>query len=227
MASTNRLFAIGDVHGHSKPLKALIDELDFRPNDTVVMLGDYIDRGPDSCGVIEALIALSKTTKLVCLRGNHEIMLQQAANDRTAIPYWLNFGGEETMDSYGAKSFDQIPEWHWDFFGNLRPYFETENETFVHAGLDPTKSLSAQDDDSLYWNFFETPKPHISGKRMICGHTPQRDGRPTHLGFATCIDTDITGCGWLTCLDLSTDGYLQSDENGNLREGQLELLRPS
>ncbi|MBK1876082.1 metallophosphoesterase family protein [Pelagicoccus mobilis] len=224
MNKNGRLWAIGDIHGHLTALEALIDELKFRKQDTVVVLGDMIDRGPDSYGVVEKLISLSKRTKLVCLRGNHEIMLERAATDRSAVPYWLSFGGGETMDSYKAKSLDSIPEWHWDFFDRLLPYWESENEIFVHAGLNPDLELHEQSEEVLAWEFFTEPQPHRSGKRWICGHSPQRDGIPAYLGFATCIDTSITDGGWLTCLDVNTNTYWQSDECGNIRTDSLKRV---
>src|SRR5690606_28023272 len=98
-----RRFAIGDIHGCSAALKRLDDELHFESGDLVVTLGDYVDRGPDSRGVIEHLIELQSRAKLVALRGNHEIMMQYALEDRTLIANWVEFGGGATLDSYGAK----------------------------------------------------------------------------------------------------------------------------
>lgn len=221
MPSTSRLLAIGDIHGYLTPFQTLVKELDFQQEDTVVVLGDVIDRGPQSRQVVDLLIELSRQTKLVCLKGNHEIMLEQAANDRSAVAYWLSFGGEATMDSYRARSFDDIPRSHWDFFESLLPHYETENEIFVHASLATDLDLTDQTEDDLYWTFFENPQPHKSGKRMICGHTPQANHQPKHLGFATCIDTAITNEGWLTCLDVRTNEFWQADQDGNVRKGSL------
>lgn len=225
MSSPSRTFAFGDIHGYSRPFERLIEEVAPQADDTVITLGDIIDGGPDSCGVIELLLLLEKRANLIAIRGNHEVMLARAAIDRTAIPYWLSFGGEATLDSYGAKSFREVPEWHWDFLDRLRSYHETESEIFVHGGLDPHTDLKNQTDENLYWRFFENVKPHKSGKRMICGHTPQSTGIPKHLGHATCLDTAITNDGWLTCLWVETNEYWQVNENGTIRQGQLELTQ--
>lgn len=226
MKKPGRTLAIGDIHGHSKALRALINKLNVGSADTVITLGDVIDRGPDSCGVVQTLLRLSVETNLVSLRGNHEEMLTRAANERSAIAPWLGWGGEETMASYEASSFESIPPLHWDYFDGLLAYYETQSEIFVHAAVAHNRALSEQSDEILFWQFLDPnrpPPPHKSGKRTICGHTPQQSGRPLNLGHVVCIDTNITDGGWLTALDVASNCYWQADASGNLRKGQLEL----
>src|SRR6516164_6293810 len=96
-----RTIAIGDIHGCSKALAVLVEAIDPDPDDTIVFLGDYIDRGPDSFGVLEQVIALAQRCVVVPLRGNHEEMLISAARDHTALRAWLSCGGVEALRSYG------------------------------------------------------------------------------------------------------------------------------
>src|SRR3954470_11444972 len=95
-----RLFAVGDVHGCSTALRTLIAAIHPRPEDTIVTLGDYIDWGPDSRGVIEQLIGLSSSCHLVPLLGNHEEMLLDALGSDVKLRAWLDQGGEQTLLSY-------------------------------------------------------------------------------------------------------------------------------
>jgi serine/threonine protein phosphatase 1 len=129
-----RLFAVGDVHGCSTALRTLIDAIDPRPEDTIVTLGDYIDWGPDSRGVIDLLIGLSGRCHLVPLLGNHEEMLLAALESESELRSWLQFGGEETLNSYqydGGR--DMIPEGHVRFIRDCRDFYETPTHIFVHA----------------------------------------------------------------------------------------------
>jgi len=217
-----RQFAIGDIHGCLDALTRLDRELGFQAADTVVTLGDYVDRGPDSRGVIEYLIELGTRCKLIALRGNHEVMMLRARYDRSATVGWVSCGGNQTLDSYHAATFDDIPEAHWKFLESTIPYHEAERDFFVHANVYHSRPLAEQPDHMLYWEFLEQPSPHISGRRMICGHTAQKSGIPLDLGHAVCIDTYAHGGGWLTCLETLTNDYWQASQAGVLRPGCLE-----
>src|SRR5581483_10963025 len=133
--------AIGDVHGCLAALNTLIDAIDPGPDDTLVTLGDYIDRGPQSRGVLDRLIALAGRCRLVPLLGNHEEALLDALRDITALRRWLTLGGADTLRSYGWVSggprralADWIPQKHREFLAGCRPYYETATHLFVHAG---------------------------------------------------------------------------------------------
>ncbi len=216
-----RLFAIGDIHGCLNALTRLDREIEFRASDTVVTLGDYVDRGPDSRGVIDFLIGLRTRCNLVALRGNHEVMMLQARHDRAVRVDWLSCGGDKTLDSYAAATFDDVPESHWNFLESTVPYHEAERDFFVHANALPDLDLAHQPDFMLYWEFFNDPPPHRSGRRMICGHSSQKSGLPLNLGHAVCIDTFAHGGGWLTCLDVLADVYWQASPAGEIRCGEL------
>jgi len=212
-----RTLAIGDIHGCRASLESLADFVGFTETDTIITLGDYVDRGPDSKGVIDFLLELTQKTKLIPLRGNHEIMMLQARDDRMALLGWCGVGGDATLDSYKAESLDDIPAAHWEFLETLLPYHETETHFFVHANAYPNIPLADQPDYMLYWEFFDNPPPHESGKTMICGHSSQKSGQIKNIGHAICIDTFAHGGGWLTCLDAQSGRCWQANEKGGRR----------
>jgi serine/threonine protein phosphatase 1 len=222
-----RHFAIGDIHGCLDALERLDRELRFRASDTVITLGDYVDRGPDSSRVIDYLLALRKRCNLVALRGNHEIMMIRARVDRACLMNWISCGGDRTLDSYGAATFDDIPQSHWKFLEETIPFHESGHDFFVHANACPDLPLADQPFDMLFWEPFGEPGPHQSGRRMICGHTSQKSGRPLDIGHAVCIDTYAHGGGWLTCLETQTDVYWQATQKGELRHGSLRSDEPA
>lgn len=218
-----RQFAIGDIHGCLTALQVLDNELAFGDGDTVVTLGDYVDRGPHSRGVIEFLLGLRKRCHLVALRGNHEIMMLQARSDRSVLLNWIACGGGETLDSYGATGFQDVPESHWDFLAGTLRYHETEQDFFVHANVLPELPLKDQPDYNLFWEHLGgAVARHVSGRRMICGHTRQTSGLPLDLGHAVCLDTHACGDGWLTCLETESGLYWQANQQGELRSGRLK-----
>src|SRR5262245_50312650 len=98
-----RTLAIGDIHGCLSALDALLDEVDPQHGDLVVALGDYVDRGPDSKGVLDRLIALEARCRCVALRGNHDVMMMAGREDREQFREWLNYGGKQTLESYRLK----------------------------------------------------------------------------------------------------------------------------
>ena len=119
-----RTLAIGDIHGCTTHLDALLAAVAPTPVDRLVFLGDYVDRGPDSRGVLDRLIALKETHQVVCLRGNHELMMTRARSDKSEYRMWMQVGGAQALGSYGDKpgrsgTLDSIPEAHWRFIDNL------------------------------------------------------------------------------------------------------------
>jgi serine/threonine protein phosphatase 1 len=224
-----RTFAIGDIHGCLRSLEALLLEINPRPDDWVVTLGDYVDRGPDSKGVLDRILALRERCRCVALKGNHDLMMLAARADREHFDEWLNCGGQQTLASYQAdadwQTFAQaIPALHWRFLEeDCAAYHETDTHFFVHANAYPDVTLADQPDYMLFWEKLEPAawRPHESGKTMICGHSVQRSGRPLVLDQAVCIDTWVYGDGWLTCLDVGSEVYWQANERGDRRMGTL------
>lgn len=222
-----RHLAIGDIHGCINALTTLIDLVGFRHDDTIVTLGDYIDRGPDSRAVVDLLITLDQTHNLIALRGNHEIMMLDSRQKKSWLHAWKGYGGDATLRSYASGddsvgSLTDIPESHYDFFENkLVSYYECDSHFFVHANADANTALKDQSDSTLYWRKWKDPEPHSSGKIMVCGHTVQSTGMPASNGHSICIDTWVYGDGWLSCLDVESGTLWQANEDGETRSFKI------
>jgi serine/threonine protein phosphatase 1 len=226
-AVPGRTIAIGDIHGCSLALRALASAIDPGPEDLLVFLGDYIDRGPDSRGVLEQVIALAGRCVVVPLLGNHEEMLLGALEGQSELRYWLKFGGMEALASYGyggglgvtpSGLRGIIPADHLRFIRGCRDYFETVGHIFVHAYYESGRPLHEQEWGGLRWaSLPPRPEPHRSGKVAVVGHTPQKSGEILDLGFLKCIDTFCHGGGWLTALDVEAGTVWQADAQGRMR----------
>ncbi len=219
-------FAIGDIHGTSDALKTLLDLKLFTDQDTIIFLGDYVDRGPDVKGVINQLIAISSKFNVVFLMGNHEIMMLQSRHNSDLLPNWLMNGGTQTLDSYGIGDDpnwqNNIPQSHWNFLENGRPYYVKGDFIFVHAGLESGTSLVQQDKLHLFWKKYERPVPFEDKKTVICGHTSRKNGLIANFGHTICIDTFAHGGQWLTCLEVTSGKFWQTRKSGEVREGSLD-----
>ena len=214
----SRLIAIGDVHGCSSALQCVLDAIVPTAEDTIVGMGDYIDRGPDSRGVIDILLKLQEQCAFVALRGNHEIMMMHSFEDYLQGPMWVQSGGLETLDSYDGAP-ENVPLEHFNFLRHTKAYHETDTHIFVHANYDPGLALGDQPEELLYWEHLSRrmPGPHYSGKIAVVGHTPQADGEILDVGHLICVDTCCYGGGWLTALDLLAGTKWQANNDGVLR----------
>jgi serine/threonine protein phosphatase 1 len=223
---SGRIIAIGDIHGCAKALAALLEVIQPTLADTLIPLGDVIDRGPDSRGVIEQLLLLQERCRLIPLLGNHEEMLLTARQGED-VRFWRNQGGQETLRSYGAfKEVKDLPEDHVHFIRHWGDYHETERHIFVHAYYDPDSPLASQPWRSLRWQKLpQNARPHYSGKVAIVGHTSQPGGEILDLGFLKCIDTLCHAGGWLTALEVETGQVWQASAAGELRSVREEGLR--
>lgn len=224
-----RTIAIGDIHGCLNALLTLEKGMGWSQDDRLVALGDYVDRGPDSRGVMEWAIQHHRSGHLVALRGNHEAMMLMARDNQSAQKAWMSrvVGGVETLASYGMNDMPgrlvDVPDAHWLFMeSQTRLCWETERFFFAHAGVDPSRALSDQDEGRLLWERFGAQPLHPSGKRLICGHTKQDNGLPLLLEHGVCIDTGAHSGGWLTGLNVDTGEYGQANERGEFRSGRLE-----
>ena len=218
-----RTLAIGDIHGCLTSLEAVVEQAGVSPGDTVVTLGDYVDRGPDSKGVIDFLIGLRERTKVVTLMGNHEILMMNARSSRRDLERWRGpgVGGDATLRSYGGEDFRAIPREHWEFIEGALPFYEEQSHFFVHANAASDVELKDQDPFMLFWEKFRRVPPHRNGKVMVCGHTAQKSGVPANLGHAVCIDTCAYAGQWLTALDVSSGEYWQCNEAGECRSSDI------
>jgi serine/threonine protein phosphatase 1 len=216
-----RLLAIGDIHGCRAALDAVLGQVDPRSEDTIVTLGDYVDRGPDVCGVLEMLIALSKRTRLVPLLGNHDEMMLGVCRGHTFLPaYWSWCGGDATLASYNTSDPSAVPATHLDFLARCPLTFETARHFFVHANYLADMPLDEQPREVLLWQSLKdnVPTAHVSGKTAIMGHTAQKSGEFLDLGYLRCIDTWCYGQGWLTAMDVESGQVWQADKQGKLRK---------
>ena len=226
--SDGRTIALGDIHGCSIALQSLIAALDLQASDTLVMLGDAIDRGPDSCRVIEQLIAINKAVQLVPILGNHEQMLLDAVDDRIPLQDWLMHGGAETLDSYGKDAvLSAIPTEHVEFVRSWGDFHETETHFFAHGNYLPKRRLCDQPWEEMRWRSIKyfMPKPHVSGKVAVVGHTSNKQGKALNSGHLVCIDTFCHGGGRLTVLEPETEHIWQSNEYGEVQESRLPPAR--
>ena len=222
------LYAIGDIHGHKDKLAQLLEMIakdaatHKRTTKRLVFLGDYIDRGPDSKGVIELLLCkLPKKFEAVFLRGNHENTLLHILNgEKQLIPLWMQFGGATMLASYGVNPFSarlminpeklvaalnqKLPDAHRHFLRDTIFSYGCGDYLFAHAGVRPNVELDKQSNDDLIWirdEFLASQQDF--GKIIVHGHSISAapDIRPNRIG----IDTGAYATGRLTCLKLFGD----------------------
>ncbi len=218
-----RTIAIGDIHGCHRAFARLLEILEPETTDTIVTLGDYVDRGPESRLVIERLIELAGSCRLIPLLGNHDIVFMQAlSGSKENYSSWLQIGGDATLRSYNGglpplpRDLELVPESHFRFLESCRDSYETATHFFVHASYDPDRELTDQPETILRWSSLRdfVPAPHRSGKTAVTGHTSQKRGEILDLGHIICIDTYCYGGGWLTAFDPVSRAVWQARESG-------------
>jgi calcineurin-like phosphoesterase family protein len=220
-----RLFAIGDIHGCPDELRAMLNGIAPRAGDTVVFIGDYVDRGPSARDVVEQLLDLEKTgAETVFLKGNHEdMMLSFLGLPGNYGDSFLFNGGVATLDSYGVKSeaelagaIERVPEGHLRFFKELATSYLRPPYLFVHAGVLPTRQFEEQQVEDLLWIRQEFIfNVHNLGSTVVFGHTPLRDVM-LDLPYKIGIDTGLVYGGRLSCIEFS-EGVLYQVARGSKR----------
>ena len=221
-----RAYAIGDVHGRLDLLERMLDLIDRDrrqgppARDYLILLGDVIDRGPDSRGVIECLMGLPGDMRTVLLMGNHEeMMLRVLQNEPEAVHQWLTFGGYEFAQSYGVEVGKlaalnpadaaaiiraRVPASHLAFVEEFADSFTFGDYLFVHAGLRPGRKLAEQDTHDLRWireEFIGDDSDH--GCMVVHGHTISAE--PQQMENRIGIDTGAYQTGILTALRIEGD----------------------
>lgn len=196
-----RVAFIGDIHGDRVRLVGLLAKLDYR-NRRLIFLGDYIDHGPDSRGVVETLLEIgNRRPNSIFLSGNHEIgLLAFLAGKLSFLEYgWM--GGLSTIRSYLGKAdrdvlaelVAAIPSSHFEFLSNCKPFFETNNLVACHAGVNPARPQSRELSDIVLGRY---PALFHDGlkldKRVVCGHYLQTTQTPFVNTSVVCLNT---GCG--------------------------------
>lgn len=203
-------FAVGDIHGCLSKLVRLLDRCHRHAQDRpqrFVFLGDYVDRGPDSRGVIETLRAAQRTGRheVICLRGNHEALMLAAVRDGDFDP-WLANGAEHTLASYGVNDPRRLPVEHVDWVASLPFSFDDGRRFFVHAGVNPDIPLNHQRQDDQIW----IREPFLScaqnyGRLIVHGHTPLWSGIPDLKPNRLNLDTAAVMGGPLTAAVFAAD----------------------
>lgn len=215
----NRTIAIGDIHGCSLALAAIIKAIDLKTSDTLVTLGDYVDRGIDTKGVLDQLIMLQHRCRLIPILGNHDQMMLGARKGPSELELWYNFGGQGALASYGFSGhLNLVPKEHYRFLESCLPYFETDTHFFLHANYKPEIPLDQLDIHTLRWlsiRDYVPPCIHNSNKIAFVGHTPHPE--VFDLGYLVDIDTRCCKDGWLTAMDVDTKQIWQADERGEMR----------
>ena len=220
----SRTIAIGDIHGCATALNRLLNEIQPTRDDTIIGMGDYVDRGMESARVVEMLIDLVSDCRFIPLIGNHEIMMYKALqHGKSDFQFWHQHGGSSTLASYGGDV-RNIPQHHMTFLSHCVRFFETDSHFFVHANYEEEVALVEQTDEVAFWRHVTEfpPAPHVRGKIAVVGHTPQVDGEILDLGHLKVIDTFCYGDQWLTALEVNTGEIWQANNLGNLRTRQMK-----
>ncbi|RNI27512.1 serine/threonine protein phosphatase [Rufibacter immobilis] len=208
-------YAISDIHGCCKTFRYMVEEeLRLQPQDHLYLLGDYIDRGPDSKGVLEYIMSLrEKGYQVTTLSGNHEDMLLHARDNAAHRTAWLRISGGETLKSFDAESLDGISPRYWDFLEQLELYVALEDYLLVHAGFDFSLQDPFSDRESMLWiRHFEVDVTVLGNRKIVHGHTPtplskMEHSLKTEQRPVINIDGGCTywaGYGYLTALNLDT-----------------------
>jgi serine/threonine protein phosphatase 1 len=198
------MYAFGDIHGCLGQLERLFELCERDAGATkskFIFVGDYVDRGPDSRGVIDFLIDLQKWSpdEIICLRGNHEDLLLHALQGQDAEHNWLSNGGDATLLSYRASRATDLPPSHTDWIRSLPLFHDDGLRYFVHAGVHPERPLDQQRTRDLLW----IREPFLSsdldfGRLIVHGHTPTHSGVPDQRSNRLNIDTGAVYGGSLT-----------------------------
>lgn len=215
-----RMLVISDIHGEREKLEALLEKANYdKQKDQLILLGDYVDRGPDSRGVLDKVMELH-AQGAITLMGNHDhMMVRSFAQDKGVIERWFRIGGQQTLGSYGHAAGGQesgAPETlqltpqlerHIAFLSGLACYHETADYIFVHGGVHPTTPLHETDPYTLMWIRDEFHKGYQGDKTVVFGHTPTESLHGKHdvyFGENNIIGIDggaVFG-GQLNCLEL-------------------------
>ncbi len=225
MMDEGRCFVIGDVHGCIEEVEILLNGLGPGSDDTVVFLGDYVDRGPDSKAVVDRLIRLEgEVGRCVFLKGNHEDMfLAFAGQPGHHGQAFLYNGGDATLRSYGLEGYvgpalwERLPDDHKLFFLRLVLHYRSGDFLCVHAGLNPARPLDGQSEEDLLWIRGEWIRAsHNYGFTVLFGHTPMR--MPfVHWPYKIGLDTGLVYGNALTCFETSERRFWQ------VRRGETQV----
>lgn len=227
-ALRGRVIAIGDIHGCHDMLTTLLQAITLTQDDTLIFLGDLIDRGADSKGVIETIRHYENKCTVIRILGNHEEMMLRSRHRADDCQLWLQVGGAQTLESFGLSpthhGLMSVPSDDVAWLQNAKDYLETDKFIFCHATPDHDKPMSEQTAETWRWRHLgDLPHRHISGKTIVCGHTPQPDGDVYCMDGLICLDTYAFGGGKLTALDVLSDTLWQVDTALQVVQSHLSM----
>ncbi|RII28297.1 MAG: serine/threonine protein phosphatase [Geobacter sp.] len=209
-----RRFVVGDIHGCARTFRRLVTEvIRLRPGDELYLLGDLLDRGPDSKGVLDFIFELRAQGYFVMsVRGNHEEMCLQAGNDLSYLELWLANGGLATLNSFAAEAPGEIPHKYRFFLSCLPYYLLLDDFVIVHAALNFDRADPFEDQETMIWQReCSVDCSRIGGRRIINGHTAiSRSRLEASLGSDRimldngCVFVGRAGLGSLAALELNT-----------------------
>jgi serine/threonine protein phosphatase 1 len=172
-----RLFAISDIHGCAQTFRELLEKIGLNQDDHLVLVGDYIDRGPDTKGVIDQILFLrEKGYAITTLKGNHEDLMLEALENEEYLAHWISNGGQDTLHSFGIASPNDLSPFYLDFFRDLKNFHETEEAFFVHAGFNFRAADPLEDKTAMLWIrhwYDQLDREWLDDRLIVHGHTPQ------------------------------------------------------
>lgn len=214
----SRLIAIGDIHGSLGKFKSLVDNINLQPGDRIRFLGDVINRGPDTKGVVDLILELSKNYDVKSIMGNHEEILLASKLDKSTYKFLLKIGGIETLRSYGiepphtvfkALDLDLLPPDHLLYYARMHDYLVEDGFILTHAGVKHSDDLDKQISERLRWGNLPVGG-HKSGMTVVCGHISLPE--PIVSDTMIAIDTgSYKENGYITAIDLTTLTTWRSD----------------
>lgn len=213
-----RTFVISDLHGNNDAFRKALKHVKLKKTDCLILLGDYIDRGKNSKGVLDTIILLLENEfNVICLKGNHEEMFLNAFESFKNLNAWLKNGGDSTLMSFLTSSIEKIPIKYIDLIKSFRNYYETDFFVFVHASLNMKIDNPYSDTKTILWErdplkYYD--KDWIKQKTLIHGHSPTSKEE---------IIEKIENRHKIICID--NGSFLKKEEFGSLCILELENLK--
>lgn len=220
MKISGKTFAISDIHGCASTFQKLVKEvIQLQQSDNLYLIGDFIDRGNDSKGVVDFILQLQEEGHhLFLLRGNHEQLMMDSVNDTETFNLWIQNGGDTTLRSFGVKSYNDLPPRYQSFFEKTEHCLTYEKFIIVHAGLNFNTNNLFEDEEAMLWTRdMKIDKHKLGGRVILHGHTPKpldfilsqsRQGAINIDGG--CVYKDRIGFGHLVAYDLTGDKFLHT-----------------
>lgn len=213
-----RTFIISDIHGNNELFRKSLKQIGLKKTDKLLLLGDLIDRGPDSKGVLDTIILLLESGfNIECLIGNHEKMLLDASLNTNNLNLWVINGGDKTLSSFLTSSIEKIPLKYYELLNSFKYFLEMDNFIFVHAALNMKIENPYTDTETILWErdpFKYLNIEWLGNRKLIHGHNPK-----SQEFILKSIENDEK----IICVDNGT--YLNKKNYGTLCVLELENLK--